>query len=470
MSQEAQKKLSKSYLDMVSKMHPGTGAFKYQLDWINDTSKYKLAVKARQIGITYATAIDDFLHCLLWKENESEPLPPVIVTCSPSQRQSNRLMDYIMRIKDRFEITQNTKLKLRKEREDRITFDNFAELWSLPNNPRTIEGIDASGGRIDELGNFVGREDEQVYSALMGSTAAKGGGVILFGKPHGRRGLFWKLYDPYGDYFKEFSIHKIDWTKRAAEDPNYKRAVLEHKDRMSPLQFSENYEAEFVDENVLVFPYELLDKQKADIKVYTLDDEYNNALPLYMGIDFGRKVSQSAITIVEKDGDRVRVIYHAVSDEKFDKQIDWITQVIEHFKPIIVNIDKTGPGVPILDYLTTKFGDTINGVHFNPNTKDKLVLNAKHLLELGTLVIPESSDYKDLYEQIHGIEKTISESGVTKYSGKRTETDWLDDRAWSFFLSVYSLDDGGWDFTTLNYEKMAQPKNPYEAWRRGEDV
>lgn len=369
----------------------------------------------------------------------------------------------------------DTKIKFRKEKEDRLLFDNHAELWSLPNNPRTVEGIDASKVVIDELGNFIGHEDEDIYNSTMGSLGAKSGRMVLFGKPHGRRGLFWKLYDPYGEYSKHYSIHKMDWKVRAAEDPKYRDSVLEHKLRMSPLQFAENYEAEFVDENVLVFPYELLDRQKAPLKVYTLDEEYNLGLPVYMGIDFGRKVSQSAITCVNKEGDKVRTMFHEVSSAKFDKQVEWIKHAINHFNPLVVNIDKTGPGVPILDYLVSEFGDhakggRINGVHFNPNTKDKLVLNTKHLLEQGNLQIPDSSDYHDLYEQIHGIEKIVSDNGTVKYSGKRTETDWLDDRAWSFFLSVYSLDDGSWSFTTMDTSSILKLRNPYEDFYKGQDV
>ena len=470
-----ERKLSNNYLELLSKLHPTGKAFQYQLNWTKDTSKFKLAPKARQIGITTTEAIDNFLNCLLWKESQSEPLPPVIVFCSPSQRQSNRLMDYVMRVRARFEDLHDTTIKFKKEKEDRLTFDNFAELWSLPNNPRTIEGIDASRGIIDELGNFLGREDEQVYQSMMGSLGAKNGGLILFGKPHGRRGLFWKLFDPYGEFSKFYSIHKMDWHKRAAEDGNYKKAVLEHKARMSPLQFAENYEAEFVDENVLVFPYELLEKQKSPLRIYTLDDQYSTGLPVYMGIDFGRKVSQSAITCVEKEGEKIKTIFHEVSVEKFDKQVEWIIQAIKHFNPYIVNIDKTGQGVPILDYLISEFGAAerggkINGVHFNPVTKDKLVLNTKHLLETGNLLLPNTPEHQDLIEQIHGIEKTISEAGVTKYSGKRTETDWLDDRAWSFFLSVYSLDDGNWNFTTVDTSFETKPQNPYQAFLKGQDV
>ena len=467
--------LSDSYLKLISNLHPTGKAFDYQLNWIADTSKFKLAPKARQIGITTSEAIDKFLKCLLWKESEISPLPPVIIFCSPSQRQSNRLMDYVMRVRNRFENINQTVLKFRKESEDRLKFDNFSELWSLPNNPRTIEGIDCSDGIIDELGNFLGNDDEAVYQSLMGSLGAKQGGLTLFGKPMGRRGLFWKLYDPYGDYSKHYSIHKMDWRKRADEDKAYEKAVLEHKKRMSPLQFKQNYEAEFVDENVLVFPYELLDKQKADLKIYTLDDEYDSSLPVYMGIDFGRKISQSAVTCVQKDSKIVRTIFHDVSSDKLDKQTEWMIHAIRHFKPLIVNIDKTGQGNMLLDYLVTEFGEyekggLINGVHFNPGTKDKLVLNTKHLFETGDLQIPNSPDYNDLYEQIHGIEKTISETGTIKYSGKRTETDWLDDRAWSFFLSVYNLDDGQWNFTSIDTNISKPRQSTYEIWLKGEDV
>jgi len=469
------RKLSKDYLELLSKCHPGKKAFQYQIEWASDTSKFKLGRKARQVGITTTESIDDFLHCLLWKESESEPQPPVIVFASPSQKQSNRLMDYVMRVRNRVESAMETNIKFRKEKENYILFDNYTELWSLPNNPRTAEGIDASKCVIDELGNFIGREDEQMYESMMGSLGAKSGGLTLFGKPKGRRGLFWKIFDPYGEYSKHYSIHKIDWLRRAEEDKSYKASVLEHKLRMSPLQFAENYEAEFVDENILVFPYELLDRQKSDLKVYTLDDEYNFNLPVYMGIDFGRKVSQSAVTCVEKEGKKVKTIFHDVSVAKLDKQTEWMIQAIKHFKPIVVNIDKTGQGVMLLDYLVAEFGEydkggLINGVHFNPGTKDKLVLNTKHLFETGDLLIPDSQDYNDLYEQIHGIEKTLSENGVIKYSGKRTETDWLDDRAWSFFLSVYSLDDGQWGFTSIDNNVVSKVKNPYDAWMKGEDV
>ena len=162
----------KNRLDIIREIHPKE-PFDYQLAWANDKSKFKLAVKARQIGITTTEACASFIDCLFWEETDENPAPPVIVFCSPSSRQSNRLMHYIQRARRRFEKKYETTLNFRKEREDYLQFDNFAELFSLPNNPHTVEGIDCSKGVIDELGNFIGNEDQNIYESLMGSLGAK---------------------------------------------------------------------------------------------------------------------------------------------------------------------------------------------------------------------------------------------------------------------------------------------------------
>src|SRR3990167_192086 len=62
--------------------------FDYQQKWIADTSTYKLCVKARQVGMTTAIAIDALIDAIFHNEF-------VILIVSPSQRQSDRLMWYI---------------------------------------------------------------------------------------------------------------------------------------------------------------------------------------------------------------------------------------------------------------------------------------------------------------------------------------------------------------------------------------
>ena len=444
--------MKKSAINILNSLYPNKKAFDYQIAWASDESKYKLSVKARQIGITYTEAVDKFIHCLLWKENEAEPLPPVIIFASPSQRQSTRLMEYIQRARTRFEKIYEENIVFKKEREDHLIFPNQAEIFSLPNSPRTIEGIDATQGVIDEASNFEGREDEEVYQALMGSLGAKGGGITIFGRPRGRRGLFWKLFDPYGEFASKFSIHQFPWTVRAAHDKVYKKTVLDQKERMTAISFSEQYECQFIDESIVVFPYTLLDRQKKEIKVWGLDEKFESQFPLYIGIDFAKKHDQTAITLVEHGDINTNVRFQVVTRDRYDEQLLYIKQVIKYFNPVKVLVDETGLGLPMLDSLKADFDNKVEGVLFSSSVKEKLVLNTKNLLDEGRLQLPKDSEYSDLIEQLHGIEKAVSEQGKVKYTGKRSETDWLDDRAWSLFLACSQLGEGNFEF------HISQPK------------
>lgn len=457
--------MQKEYLDLFNALHPGGNSFEYQRAWDQDKSKFKLGVKARQIGITTTESVKRFIRCLLWTENAETPNPPVIIFCSPSARQSSRLMHYIQRVKQRYEKFSGEKVRFKKEREDWLLFENHTEIWSLPNNPRTIEGIDASQGIIDELGNFVGNEDKEVYEAMMGSLAAKEGGMTLFGRPRGRRGLFWALRDPYGEFAGQYSIHEFTWNVRAAEDKKYKKAVEEQKLRMTALSFREQYECDFIDENIVVFPYSLLDRQKRIYKLEDLEDSFSSPWPIYMGIDFAKRIDETVVTVVEHGETKTRPIFQETTKASYDKQISWISQCIDHFNPLKCIVDETSLGIPLLDFLRQKYGYKIEGVHFNPQTKEKLILTVRNLLEQGRLELP---DVKELIDQLHGMEKIISESGNIKYTGKRTETDWLDDRVWSLALSVSQLGESDWSMTIATPKAIHQP-NPHEIWLKDLD-
>ena len=442
-------------------VHPGGKAYGYQTHWADDKAKYKLAVKARQIGISTTEAIKCFIKCLLWQESEASPRPPVIAFASPSNRQSARLMHYIQRARHAFEKKFKAKLTFRKEREDWLYLDNFTEIWSLPNSPRTIEGLDITEGIIDELGNFEGREDREVYDSMMGSLAAKGGGITLFGKPRGRRGLFWELYDPYGTFRENFSVHEFPWEVRANVDPVYKKTVEDQRSRMSASAFQEIYECGFIDESVVCFPWELIDRQTdKEIQLWPLHRQEKSPNPLYMGVDFGRKEAKTAISIVEHGDKRTLLRYHGTLTGEFENQKTEIKSVIRHFKPVKCLVDETGMGIPLADDLEKDFAGIIERVHFSNATKEKLVLTTRNLFEEGRLAIP---DIRELKEQLHGIEKEVLESGRIKYTGKRSETDWLDDRAWSLFLACAQLGEGAFQKTTIE-PVSKKPMTEHEMW------
>lgn len=455
--------MNKERLKIFHSLYPGAKAFKYQTSWASDRSKFKVAVKARQIGITYTEAVDKFLENLLWEPSKESPAPMVTIFCSPSQRQSLRLMQYIHRARGLFERNYETNVSFKKESEAHLVFDNHCEIFSLPNNPRTVEGIDANQCIVDEMGNFGGNEDRDIYNSLMGSLGAKGGGITLFGVPRGRRGLFWEVCDPYGEYSSKFSVHNFPWTVRAEEDEKYRLTVLEHKERMSPTAFGENYECLFSDENVVLFSYALLDKQRRNIEMWSLERNVPNQFPIYMGIDFGKKNNQTAVTILYHADDNTSVRFHAVTNADFNEQIIWLSQLLEHFRPTKCFVDSTGMGLPLLDVLVSKFPGIVEGVTFTAQVKEKMILSTLNILKEGRLILPKDNAYDDLVDQLHGFEKEVMESGKVKYTGKRTETEWLDDRACSLFLACSQLGASDFGFMIADNNKSV-PTDPYKEW------
>ena len=117
--------------------------------------------------------------------------------------------------------------------------------------------------------------------------------------------------------------------------------------------------------------------------------------------------------------------------------------------------------MPLLDILKVRFPGIVEGVVFTSKTKERMVLNTRNLMEGGILEIPKN---EKLIEQLHGIEKTVLESGRIKYTGKRTETDWLDDRAWSLMIACSQLGDGGFEFKTIETGVGQKKRSAYDIW------
>ena len=230
---------------------------------------------------------------------------------------------------------------------------------------------------------------------------------------------------------------------------------------MSASAFACNYECEFSDETITIFPYDLLKRQTEQYPLWSLSSVIPKDAPIYIGIDFGKKVSQTAITAIYHEDVKSRVMFHEVTTEDWPKQIEYISNIIRLLGPVKVLVDQGGLGGPLVDYLLINFAGIVEGVIPSSSTKEKIVLNCRNLLESGRLILP---DHDDLIEQLHGFEKEVTELGNVRYTGKRTETDWLDDRAYSLFLACSQLSEGNWTFT------VSAPKedrlDPYEVWKR----
>lgn len=401
--------------------------FDYQQDVIVSNARFKKIVKARQIGMTTALAIDKLIRALTYDDY-------VILIVSPSFRQSGRMMRYIKKAFYKLEQTLKAEIPTQKWTNEEVFFPNGSEIHSLPNSPKTIQGYDCDDATVDEAGLFADIEGNELIDAIVGSLAAKQGTLTLSGRPHGKRGLLWAYFDPASDRGKNFAPFKITWEDRARSDKAYGEEVLKHKEILSPIQFDEIYRAEFIEEGVLIFPYSLLESahelwENNNFVLMGADGRPKEDKPRYIGIDFGRKRSLTEIHVLQKENPNLyrSLALKSLDNVNFERQKSYIDDIIKRMQPKIVMIDERGMGLPLLDYLQGKHGESMVKplTMSNLKNKEKSILDCRNAFTDLKLAIPR---HEELINQLHAFQKEYTDAGNVKYFGKVDETDFKDDK------------------------------------------
>src|SRR5579859_7743360 len=169
----------------ISITHSAIQLLPYQRRWIEDNSKLKIVVKARQIGYSFASTLRVVFECLKRKTTW--------ILLSKGERQSRLLMEKVQ------EHIQSCGIVARaceceyfegasiKQLETR--FPNGSVIYGLPANPDTARGY---SGNVT-LDEFAFHADAgKIYSALYPSIT-RGYSLEVISTPNGQQGKFYEL-------------------------------------------------------------------------------------------------------------------------------------------------------------------------------------------------------------------------------------------------------------------------------------
>ena len=169
----------------ISITSPAIQLLPYQRRWIEDNSKLKIVVKARQIGYSFAATLRVVFECLKRKTTW--------ILLSKGERQSRLLMEKVQ------EHIQSCGIVARaceseyfegasiKQLETR--FPNGSVIYGLPANPDTARGY---SGNVT-LDEFAFHTDAgKIYSALYPSIT-RGYSLEVISTPNGQQGKFYEL-------------------------------------------------------------------------------------------------------------------------------------------------------------------------------------------------------------------------------------------------------------------------------------
>lgn len=206
----------------------------YQISWIKDKSKFKIANKSRRVGLSFATAFMAFHRAIFYPGS-------VELFVSIKEDRAKELMDYVYAFAgsnpDLFDGIFIERQRLY------CHLTNGSRIYSLSNSPSGVRGIPQFKDvdvYIDEFAHFKTGQDERLYQALIASVSL-GGTMSIWSTPFGKRGLFYKLWvesDPNHDKYNGYSRHEIPWWKCPRID---KKTIEAIKQATDPITFRQEF-------------------------------------------------------------------------------------------------------------------------------------------------------------------------------------------------------------------------------------
>lgn len=306
------------------------------------------------------------------------------------ERQSYLLFDKTLNY-----LFENFKNKIKKGKDKptkhKITLTNGSKIYSLPTG---LTGYGIRGYTIDLLiADEAAYIPEDVWTAVTPMLAVTKGQKILISTPHGKEGYY---YDCFSDpNFRSFHISSEE-CERISKD-----FLKRERERMTKVQYAQEYLGEFIDELRQFFPTELIKK------CMTIDK--NNLPPTpgrkFAGVDVARMGGdESVIAVLDYDKENlIQTDLEIMRDHYLTDLVRMIKHKHDHWQFKKVYIDDGGLGVGVFDNLleddllkrkVEALNNSRRSIEYDPDNpqkkrlfKEDLYTNLLYLMEKGKIQI-----------------------------------------------------------------------------------
>lgn len=388
----------------------GKTLYSYQERILTNRHPRNIIVKSRQTGISTLMACYGLSQALIGKK---------VLIVSPSYRQSGHVMDIV-----RDFLNNIPHPALLEEMKTSIRFEGGGEIRSLPNSANTVRGFTADLIILDEMAHFLNGTDVEIMKAIAPSLS-RGGELWLVSTPNGEQGLYYEYSEKRKDYNKII----VHWSE--CEDLKNNEAELRRL-CPDPLTFAQEYDNKFLGNVETEFPWNLLHAcTNPDIQYENPIQSFN----VFVGVDIGRKVDQTATIGVSKPDKIWRVVYKNIMEgTAYKAQEHFLNSLISTYRLVRMNIDESGIGSMIAENLRDRNSGLVFGYQFTNELKQKLVVNIKRLLVNKLIELPDDAQ---LLNSLHSIKRQYSTAGNIRFDADRTEETGHADTAWALMLAVF---------------------------------
>ena len=409
----------------VSPPDPLIRFYSYQQAWLDDASRFKIGMFARQTGKSF-TACAELVRDCLAAERAGKAVRWVVL--SRGERQAAEAMETAIKPMLRaveliasdsmvgFGAVQYRALEVKLPSGSRIT--------ALPANPDTARGFSANVF-LDEFA-FHERSRE-IWAALFPVISRGRLKLRIMSTPNGKGNKFHELMTAEDSVWSRHvcAIHE-------AVRQGLPRNIEELRAGMSDAElWAQEFALEWRDEAHAWLPYELItpcEHKNAG------RPEFSGEGSFYLGVDIAARRDLYVLWALEKQGDALwaREII-AKRGIPFAEQAEILADAITRYRPVRVAMDQTGMGEMPVETAQRRHGSVVEGVLFTASRKLELASRLKESFEDRRLRIPAGDPA--LRADLHAVRRVIGPTGNARLVVDG-ETDGHADRFWALALAV----------------------------------
>lgn len=371
-----------------------------QKEWLLDDHPVKVAACGRRWGKTEAAAVDVATFAIAEKGS-------VQMIIAPTYDQSKLISRTVERlILDQPETRRNVQI-IRTPYPDIRYLESRVMARTADDDGRNLRGHSADRVIVDEAA-FV--RDEVVEEVIGPMLADRNGRLVMISTPFGKNHFYRAFMSGQSDSPRVRSFRFPSWA-----NPHISREYIEsQRTILTDRQFKVEYEAEFVDDQNSVFPWE--DIQSAVGQIYP-----GSGIRI-AGIDWARYTDYTAVVILEV-GERCQVL----ALDRFNR-MDWHSQVrraadfLSAYKVVALAADQTSAGDPVLEMLREALwrdralNIDIEGVVFTNQSKRGLIDNLAVRLAHREIGFPND---ERLIRELQFYEYELTQSGNVRTGARR---------------------------------------------------
>ena len=401
-----------------------TVLYDYQKRWLNDKSRFKVAMFARQTGKTFTTTFEIVLDCL---EAEAKGERTRWVILSRGERQAKeainegvkRHLEALNVACEVLEVPFSPTLNALE-----VIFPNGSKITALPANPDTARGFSANVF-LDEFAFHA--DSREIWKALFPVISA-GWKLRVVSTPNGKGNKFYELMTDFEN--TEWSRHQTDIYQAVADglprNVEQLRKGLNDEDA-----WAQEFELKWLDEASSWLSFDLIDSvEHPDAG----KPELYQGGSCFVGMDIAARNDLTVIWVLELVGDvywtRELITLKRVP---LREQLEELNRVMKQYHVIGGNLDQTGMGEKMVEDAQAEHGKRIAGTLFNLSTKLKMATIGKTAFEDRKIRIPQGNS--DLREDLHKLKKITGSNGIPRFTAE-SDSNGHADRTWACFLAL----------------------------------